>query len=97
MRYAGNAHFVAIRSLKGWDDRHTLPGLCQGQQRVRCAALEHDLGMDFCQAAGRVEQAADGIAGRQQERVGDKPLDRYDTGFAKFDGCGTDSQYICGL
>jgi len=50
--------------------------------------------MDFREAASCVEQAADGIAGRQQQGVGGKPLDRYDTGFAEFDGCGTDSQHI---
>jgi hypothetical protein len=94
MHDAGDAHFEAIGSLQGGDDRHTLPSLCQGQQRVRCAALEQNFRMDFGQAASRVEQAADGIAGRQQERVGGKPLDRYDTGLAQFGGCGTDSQHM---
>ena len=94
MHDAGDAHVEAIGPLQRGDDRHTLPSLCQGQQRVRCAAFEQNFRMDFGQAASRVEQAADGIAGRQQERVGGKSLDRYDTGLAQFGGCGTDSQHM---
>lgn len=65
MRYADNSQSVSVRSLKGGDNRHTLPNLRHSEQRVRCTTLEHNIGLDVREAARCVEQPSDGIAGIQ--------------------------------
>jgi hypothetical protein len=40
------------------NDGYTVPTLSHCQQRMRCPALENDIGLDACQTAGGVEGAA---------------------------------------
>jgi hypothetical protein len=62
MRYSDNSQSVSVRSLKGGDDRYTLPNLCQSEQGVRCTTLEQNVGLDVCETARCIEQSPDGIA-----------------------------------
>lgn len=95
MRYAGNAHSVSIGSLKGGDDRDTLADLGQSQQRVRRATLQQDIGPHVGEAAGCVEQPADGIAGvQQQQRKGGKGADIDDARATEIEGWGGDRQGV---
>ena len=55
VRDADNSQIVTVRSLKGWDDCHTLPSLRQSKQGVRCTTLEQNIGLDICKAASCVE------------------------------------------
>ena len=51
---------------------------------MRCATLEQDFGLDVCEAASCVEHPPDGVAVQQQQRIGGKPLDVYETRMAEF-------------
>ena len=55
MRHAGNLQTVTVRSLKGWDDCHSVSNLRQSEQGVRCATLEQDIRLDICETASCVE------------------------------------------
>jgi hypothetical protein len=63
MGYAGDPQIVSVRSLKRGDDRHTTANFGQSKQRVRCATLQQDIGTDIGEAASRIEQDPDRIAG----------------------------------
>jgi hypothetical protein len=94
MRYAGDPQIVAVCSLQGWDDCHTLPDLRQSKQSMWCATLEQNIGLDICEAASRVEQAPNGIAVQQQQRIGGKAPNINPTRIAEFEGCGSDGQCL---
>jgi hypothetical protein len=93
MRDADNSQVVTVRSLKRWDDGHTLPSLRQSKQGMGCATLEHNIRLDVCEAASCIEQLADGIARvQQQQRIRGKAADIDETRMAKVEGCGAGSQ-----
>jgi hypothetical protein len=93
MRYADDSQIVAVRSLKRWDDRHTLPSFRESKQGVRCAAFEQNIGPDVSEAASCVEQPPDGIAGvQQQQRMSGKAADFHETRLAELEGWGAGSQ-----
>jgi hypothetical protein len=92
MGYAGDPQIVSVRSLKRGDDRHTTANFGQSKQRVRCATLQQDIGPDVCKATSCVEQPPDGVARvQQQQRIGGKAPDIYDTRLTEIDGWGSDS------
>jgi hypothetical protein len=95
MGYAGDPHGVSVRSLKRRDDRHAMTDLGQRKQRVRCAALQQDIGSDVREAASGVKQPADGIPRVQQEqRIGGKVADIYHTRPTEIEGWRSDGQGI---
>src|SRR5205085_11550929 len=95
MGYAEDPPSVPVRSLKRGDDRHTLADLGQRKQRVRCAALQQDIGPDVCEAASCVEQPPNGIARvQQQQRKRGKAANIYDTRLTEIERWGSDSQGV---
>ena len=55
MGHAGDLYTVSVCSLERGDDRHTTANFGQRKQRVRCAALQQDVGPNVCEAARCVE------------------------------------------
>ena len=93
MRYPDNLQVVAVCSLEGWDDCHTLPNLRQSKQGVRCATLKQNIWLDVCEAASCVEQPPDGIPSvQQQQRIRGKAADIYEARLAELEGSGASSQ-----
>jgi hypothetical protein len=61
MHYSDDLQLVAIRSLKRWDDCHSLPNFRQSKQSVRCATLEQNIRLNVREVASSVKQTPDGI------------------------------------
>jgi hypothetical protein len=59
---------VAIGPQHGRNNGHPLPGFGEGEQRVRRAALEQNIGLDIGKTAGRIEQPANRVTGVQQQQ-----------------------------
>ena len=64
---AGHLHVVAMGRKHRRDDRNSLPGLCERQQRVRRRAFKRDVGFELGDTAGRIERAPDREAPSQQK------------------------------
>jgi hypothetical protein len=93
MRDAGHLQIVTVRSLKGWDDCHTVPNFRQSEQGVWCATLKQNIWLDVCETASRVEQPPHRIASvQQQQRIRGKAANIYATRMAEFEGSGAGSQ-----
>jgi hypothetical protein len=56
MGYADDHQPVEIRSPERRNDRYPLPGLGEGEQGVRRAALKQNMGLHVRETASRVEQ-----------------------------------------
>jgi hypothetical protein len=93
MGYPDSLQIVAVCSLEGWDDCHTLPNLRHSKQAVRCKTLEQNIWLDVCEAASCIDHPWDGIPRvQQQQRIRGKAADIYETRLAALDRCGAGSQ-----